>query len=83
MKHAPGPWLVKKHRRSYAIQSASTNTTKALTVDCRPVDLANAKLMAAAPALVELCKEILPLLDKTTNSELVKRLKIALSDASY
>lgn len=83
MKPTPGPWFVEKRRRCYGIYSACTETARAVTVDCRPVDLANAKLIAAAPALFELCKEILPLLNEASDRELIKRLKTTLSDASY
>lgn len=80
LKHTPGPWTIQDlgqqnnypNWHSFAVRSAQTNVHLATVGNVdryyEGQEGANAKLIAAAPDLLEACKAALPLLEQTAKS---------------
>lgn len=68
MKHTPGPWHYRTHDGSIGSIDAADGTAVAQAFQVNPISVdltqasrvANAKLIAAAPELLEALKEALP-----------------------
>jgi len=64
MKHTPGPWIVMlSEDKPYAILPAGRHGTICQFSDVYMDQEANARLIAAAPDLLEACEEALPYCD--------------------
>lgn len=58
VKHTPGPWEVEVCLTGYAINSASKKLERLCITRATPnEDYANARLISAAPELLEACKQ--------------------------
>lgn len=59
-KHTPGPWHVSSNTAQDLVCAGDEVVADCTTGDLPDISIANARLIAAAPELLEACKSLLP-----------------------
>jgi hypothetical protein len=83
MKHTPGPWRVETERAYIHIMPSENLAICELWRRGNPeLEMANARLIAAAPDLLELLMELQDIVFLTRNNELHTRMEAAIAKAT-
>lgn len=67
--HTPGPWILKPYRKDFSIGISGESEYVVTVTGMSEKDKANARLIAAAPELLEACKDALESLKRLIDAE--------------